>query len=368
MRYLPLLLAACTTSSDPIPPAKVVQSQIETIDAPKDPKGDLGLWPVPLVDKNGELLVAYCDAYMGDVKLARKHAGAWQISLVEEKDAVGKYLTGVMGSDGPELIYLDQTRHTLRFAHQVGGAWAFQDIASDKNDIGISGRFVIGAKGERLLVHYNTRNELLLTTGVAKEGALAWTTTKLGDAGAVYNIDIGLSVGADDVLHLSYPDWHMMSATFRRGLVPVGGALSTIDLDEDLTPGMKSALVSDGPVDDIFYMTAQHGLLYEIRVQDGKASEKKKLTGNVNNLAALKARDGRLFLALQVGRSEGLGDGALDLAVRKDEHWERVGLDSTRPVGQYMALAEGPAINGVAQIHLVYYDGHARRLRYALIH
>ena len=53
------------------------------------------------------------------------------METVEREGAVGKYLSALRGPDGFELIYLDQTHKTLRYARMKGGAWQFQDIASD---------------------------------------------------------------------------------------------------------------------------------------------------------------------------------------------------------------------------------------------
>jgi hypothetical protein len=370
MRGLSLFLVACTWhQKDPIPPARAASAQIEIIDMPKDPKGDTGLWPNVLVDKHGQVFVAYCDGHMGDVKLARRENG-WHVETVDAKGAVGKYLTAVMGPQGIEMIYLDQDRKTLKYAHQVAGAWQFQDIGSDHEDIGISGVFALGPHGERALVHYDTRNQLLLTqaeSGAA--GALKWTTRKLADAGGVYNIRIGARFDEQGALHISYPDWNMMSGVFHHVVIAPGQAeLKPLTLDTDLVPGLESAVLPIAGGDDVIYMTGKLGYLYETEIKNGVASDRQRLTDNIANMAALQTRDGRTVLGLQVAEDEGLGLGALDLAVRKDGKWERVAIDAGRPVGQYIALGEGPALGGVPQIHLVYYDGKQHGLKYVLIH
>lgn len=372
MRWLGVVLAIDLSGcwhKDPIPPARAATVQIETIDMPSDAKGDTGLWPNVLVDNSGRVTVAYCDGHLGDVKLAHRD-GTWKVETIDSKGAVGKYLTAVMGPSGIEMIYLDQTRKTLKYARQVAGVWQFQDIASDKEDIGISGVFVIGAHGERALVHYNTRNHLLLTRAETDAGGvLKWTTRKIADAGGVYNIRLGARFDDAGALHISYPDWNMMSGTFYHAVIAPGQAeLKPLSLDTDLVPGMQSAVLATAAGDDVIYMTGKLGYLYETEIRNGVAGDRVKLTENVAQMAALQTRDGRTMLGLQVAEDVGLGLGALDLAVRKDGKWERVSVDAQRPVGQYMALAEGPALAGVPQIHLVYYDGRKRGLKYVLIH
>lgn len=374
MRWLSVFLTACTLfNKDPIPPARAATVQIESVEMPKDPKGDVGLWPNVLVDSEGRVSVVYCDGYLGDVKIARRDkSGAWLVEVVDSKGAVGKYVTAVMGPAGVEMIYLDQTRKTLKYARQNKGAWQFQDIGSDKEDIGISGVFALGTHGERALVHYDTRNELLLTQAEKADlgdGPLKWTTRKLANAGGVHNIKVGAHFDGAGALHISYPDWNMMSGTFYSVVIAPGqGDFKPLALDTDLVPGLQSALLPTASGDDIIYMTGRLGHLYETQIANGAAGERVKLTENVAQMAALQTRDGRTVLGLQVAEDVGLGLGALDLAVRKDGKWERVSIDVQRPVGEYIALAEGPALNGVPQIHLAYYDGRKHGLKYVLIH
>lgn len=369
-----LLLFACTEKSQtggPKAEAAPAGTTFETIDAPKaGGTTDTGYWPNLLVDKSGALVVAYCDANLGDAKVARrKPDGTWAIETIESKGAVGKYMAAVNGPAGLELVYFDQSRKTLRYAAESEKGWQFQDVASDKEDIGISGRFILTPKGERLFVYYNTRNELMLSKGDPKDGALAWTTQKLATAGGVYNIQLDLGIDKAGRVLLAYPDWNVSRSTLYQGVLANLQAAKLSDdlqyrkVDEEGIAGLKSAFVFLPQAYEIIYMSSRGGMLYSAKLENNEF-KKTQLLSNIANFAALGMSDGRLALALQVGKAEGLGEGALHLAIRdaKTKAFKEHVLEPARPVGQYLSIAEDKG-----KIAIAYYDGAKKALRLALI-
>jgi hypothetical protein len=99
-------------------------------------------------------------------------------------------------------------------------------------------------------------------------------------------------------------------------------------------------------------------------VPDGDGFRREQLFNNVANFAALQLSDGRVALALQVGRSEGLGEGALHVAIREADKWTQYAIDETRPVGQYLSLAETKGDKRPV-LNVAYYDGAKHSLKIA---
>ena len=381
MRYFALaaLLVGCNQKAilgDPPAAAVPPGTTFEVIEAPKQGgTQDTGYWPNLLVN-HGVLTVAYCDANLGDAKVARRGAdGTWSIETVESKGAVGKYMAATLGPGGIELVYFDQSRKTLRHAAEgvvdKKPGWVFSDIATDKEDLGISGRFLITTKGERLFVHYNTRNELLLSQADGS-AAPTWTTQKLATAGGVYNIQVDLGFDKAGRLLVVYPNWAVSRSTLYQGVIAnlkaakLEEELQFRKVDEEGIAGLKSGLVFIPEAPEIVYMASRGGVLYSAKLEKNEFV-KQRLLGNVANFSATGMSDGRLAVALQVGRSEGLGEGALHLGVReKSGAFKEYALDEARPVGQYLSIAEAPGKTR-PEIAIAYYDGVKKALRLARI-
>lgn len=369
------------------------QVSFEIIDSPSLPGAktkDTGYWPTLLTDPQGGLHVTYCDADLGDAKIAHRIDGKWQVESIEARGAVGKYISSAWGPEGPEAVYLDQSRKMLRYAKQGPGGWTYQDIVSDNDDLGISGRFRVGPGGERVFVYYNTRNELMMAVGTAaptpadskqagsQPVALVWNVSKLGKAGVLYNIQLdfqweraGENIGR---FVLSYPDWRVNQSTLYFGILPTLAAqkegqslLQYQKIDEDDVAGLKSQLIPRGNasgVYDLLYMSSRGGHLYfaEKHLNEWKRTA---LASNIANIAALRRADGRLIAALQVGQANGLGEGALHYGMRDSNGvWQQWELDGARPVGNYLSIAERTENNG-AWIWIAYYDSVGKQLKLA---
>jgi hypothetical protein len=133
-------------------------------------------------------------------------------------------------------------------------------------------------------------------------------------------------------------------------------------VDEEGIAGLKSAFVFlTEPVYEIVYMSSRGGQLLSAKLVNNEF-EKTRLTSNIANFAAKGLSDGRLAVALQVGRTEGLGEGALALLVRDKGVTKTYMLDETRPVGGYLSIAE---VKGATrpEIVIAYYDGVKKALR-----
>ncbi len=375
--WIPFLLSAAC-SSKPVPKAPVVTPlpnvKFELVEAAAEGgSSDTGYWPTFLRDPSGRLHISFCDANLGDAKIAHeKPEGGWDIETVDGKGAVGKYISGDWGPDGPELVYLDQTRKTLRYAKKSGEEWKFQSLGSDNEDLGISGSFRISPGGERAYAYYNTRNELLLAVGRKGEAGIVWETSKIARAGVVHTIVLDLAFPGKAELVLAYPDWAVSRSALYFGRIPdltlqkpdKESTLATKLVDDEAIAGLKTQLVRRGSTYDVLYMTGRGGQLYLAKNESG-AFVREPLSLNVANIASTLLPDGRLAVAMQVGRADGLGEGALHYGERDTSgKWTEHVIDDARPVGQYLAIT--PLTKG-GRVAIAYYDGVKKGLKVARI-
>lgn len=354
--------ASCFRSKQEIPAATPVATPlaVETVAVAKDEndKAQPGLWPNPFVSADGQLFIAHCEGFQGDVRLEKRTLTGWQSSEVDSKGPVGKYLRVAVGPSGPEMIYLDQSRSTLRHAIQTGGAWDIVDIDRDPNEIGISSQFVINPKGDRIYAHYNVRNQVLLTTAPAS--SRKFTSKVVATAGGVWQVSLGMRWSTSGSLLLSFANWNISSGSL---VVARSDDLQTLVssfvADAENVAGLKSQWLDD---ENLVYMSSRGGLLYGARVTNGQLSDRTLLTANVANFTAIKTADGRTVIALQSGLEDGLGEGVVELAVREaNKPWKRTLVDGNRSVGLHMGLFAEPK-TGV--VHLAYHDETRRGLRY----
>ena len=236
----------------------------EKIDLPKDAHGEVGLWPTILHDRE-RVYVAYCDGFLGDVKLAQREAqssGAWQVETVDRKGAVGKYLSATLGPQGPELAYLDQGRSVLRYARKVSGQWLLEDIARGQGEIGVAARVIIGPRGERDVLHYNVGFQFLLTQGAAHGDALVWSTRTIDNhAVGTFQSSIGAMFDAGGALHLSYPDQNIGDPALRVAIVGAFGtpaAVTRQGIDDHVATQSEIVRGADGP--ELLFLTNDDAL------------------------------------------------------------------------------------------------------------
>ncbi len=353
-----------------MPPSVSVPVEHETVDLPKDAHGDVGLWPNILHDGD-RVIIAYCDGFLGDVKLAYRDKDKWQIETVDRPGAVGKYLTAAMGPHGPELVYLDQGRHVLRYARRVADHWQIDDIAKGEREIGIAARLVIGPLGERDVLHYSTEYQFLLTQGTLHGEALTWTTRVLDRAVGTYQSTIGAVFDSEGWLHLSYPEQNIGDPALRITSVPppglaasqpapVIGVYDTIAAQTELIPTAEGR--------ELFYLSGNDVLNLANVDAKGRAAAV-TVVKHVRAFKAIKLASGVVGLAIAIGPGtgqdgiDGIGGGRFEFAWRANGKWQRIILDEhTSP---YFSVTERVSKDGASTVDFAYYDDLAHSLKHA---
>ncbi len=325
-----MALAACKRTPSPAvnhvlglepPMAAPASAPVDStvIDAPADAKGDTGLWPTLLHNGTTDY-IAYCDGYLGDVKLALRHdGGAWVTETVDAKGAVGKYLIAALGPNGPELVYLDQDRRVLRYASRKDGAWQLEDIAhTDAREIGIAAKLLIGPGEGRRILHFNNHehiydNELLLT----ERRAGVWSTKAIDKAVGTFQTQIGAGLDADGTLHFTFPNQSPDYPALREGTIAPDGAVKVRGLYGDDRDGTSTQSAIAG--DQLFFLRPDGALDY--RSLAGGAAQ--TLARPVRSFRLVKLASGELGVAMVTGAA-GVGVGQLELAWKSGDAWHRV--------------------------------------------
>ena len=309
----------------------------------------VGLWPNVLVDKDGVVMVAYCDGERGDAMLAVETPSGWRVETADSVGAVGKYMTAALGPAGPELLYLDQGRHVLRHAARRAGTWHVEDVLRAEGEVGVAGRFLISPSGERTLLHFNHKFELLITQLKDK-----WTTRVLGRVAGTHRAHIGAYYDADDVLHISYADENIGSpglylSTVTDKLV-INDAISVVAPQTELVGGQP------------YYITRGH---YGEDTLVSGLYKPFPIAEHVRDFRALTLAGGVPVLALTIGEvapgCDGIrwgspicpanaGGGKLALAWRTGNGWQQMPLDDVNVTD--FSIAQRDDV-----VHVAYFDG-----------
>lgn len=297
-------------------------------------------WPNVLVDRDGGVIVAWCDRDRGDVVLSRQTAAGAQEEIVDSKGAVGKYLTAAMGEDGPELVYLDQGRRTLRYARVEGSRWKIEDILHGEGEIGVGGRFLIGPRGERVILHYDHAFDLLVTYRVGKR----WATDKLARAAGTYQSRIG-AFWEGGALWLSFPDQTIGAASLHTAVLRFESGAMRMTEGE----GMNAVVPeSDRVGADIYYMS-RHREDDELFVGPTLSSAV-KIADEVQSFRVVSVA-GTTVVALTTNQR-------LELMWQNESGWQRV-LVASGAIGEFSAGSRG------GTVELAYVDRASGTLKHA---
>ena len=361
-------------------PALATTVARDSIDLPKDAHGDVGLWPTILHDRS-RVYVAYCDGYLGDVKLAQREtasAAAWDVETVDAKGAVGKYLSGAMGPEGPELAYLDQGRSVLRFARKVRGQWRVEDIAAGAGEIGIAAKVVLGPQGERDVLHYSVRFQFFLTKGVPRGDALVWTTRTI-DAHAVgtFQAAVGAMFDEAGALHVSYPDQNIGDPALRVSTIAALGTTAAASMpvqrsvDDHVAAQSEIVPGADGP--ELLFLSHDDTLsAAPLATAAAVAPARGAATTVARHVRAFRAitlASGITGIAMAVGEGtgrdgvDGIGGGRFEFAWRTGSVWRRVVIDAH--TSAQFSVTERASVNGESVVDFAYYDDETRSLKHA---
>ncbi|MFW5878367.1 MAG: hypothetical protein ACOCVR_00975, partial [Myxococcota bacterium] len=304
---------------------------------PKD--GDIGWWPAVAVSADGAVHLAYTDAYNGAVHHAERVDGEWKITAVDSAGAVGKYPAIALAADGtPHVIYYNQDNRILRHAARLGGNavdpedrrrppqahedWVYE-VVDQGFEIGMAGQLVFGPDGTLHAVYYGPEQRLVHAwrPPVADGERGRWERRIIDrEAAGSHSIVIGLALGRDGALHVSYANWLVASSELRYARLAPGADEWDVEKVRGVeNAGWKSGIVldeEDRPL--IAYLLLEERRLYLAR-PESEGWEHVVLVGDANTMSFTRAEDGgSLLLAYEHLPGRGLSGAGVRLLQRAD--------------------------------------------------
>ena len=178
-----------------------------------DSSGNVGRRTSIMIGADGLGLIGYYDEGNGDLKVAHcadvACTAASHATTIDAGSDVGQYSSVALGADGRGLIaYYDAFNGNLKMAHcdDVACTSAATTIVASTGDVGQYPAVAIGADGVGIIAYWDSANEQLMAGHCDDLSCASVTSSTLAATGNATNDAISIAVGADNLPIISYND------------------------------------------------------------------------------------------------------------------------------------------------------------------
>lgn len=348
-----LLLVACEEEVE-LPDAVAGRGAILVLDADA-PSGRTGWWPDVVFDAQDVPHIAYCDAERGDLVYATREGSQWQRTIVEERGAVGKYVSLAVNSKGePGIAFYDQTQKYLRYAWRREGNWQTERVAWGLEI------------GHGSVLHYDT-NDVAHLFYYVPSGRLVhnvrtpdgkWQASTLTPAVGGFSARLSL-VDRPEGYWLSFVNWGFKDTTLMLAEKPNDGTLTLHTIAEDDGPGWRSFVVFEkGPKPTLLF---SESLKERIKIARPTKNgwDNRLLIRRAGNFAGAALPSGGWVIAYEDIFWGNAGNGLVKYLRYEGGVFTKVEVDSDAPAGEYIDVA----VNSKGELLIAYYADRVKGLK-----
>ena len=350
-----LLLVSCKEPKHKLLEPVLGNGKITILDKSKDKKGDVGWYPSVVIDTLGNIHVSYCDAYLGDVKYARKEPNGWIMDTVDSDGAVGKYMNMAVGKNNiPQIIYHDQDLHTLKYAILKNKKWEISTLDSAK-EVGMGANIILDKDDNPHVFYYNAKSKLYYVRKV--EGK--WKHKIVDRVAGAYTSVISTQIDDKGIIHIVYVNWNLVDSVFKYAYNKDDKWIIEV-VKERGNPGWKNSMLlekNNSPF--LSYITVKNSNLHLAKRENSKWISE-FLMPDVNNHKMDRTKGGKLVIAYEYFPRGRMGTGVMRyIRETVKNKWQVVRVDESGPTGSFLSLA----LKNDGRVVIAYYDAKLKAIK-----
>lgn len=348
-----LLIAACEKEIE-LPDAIRGRGTSLVIDSDA-PTGRTGWWPEVVFSADDVPHIAYCDAERGDLVYATRAGNQWQRMIVEERGAVGKYVSLAVNSKGePGIAFYDQTQKYLRYAWRTGDSWQSERIAWGL-EIGHGSVLNYDDQDRAHLYYYVPSGRLVHNTRIE---AGQWQAATLAPAVGGFSARMSL-VDREDGYWLSFVNWGFTDTALMLAEAVGDREVKLHTIAEDDGPGWRSFIAFEGRAEPTLLFSESRKERIKIARPTPEGWDNQLLVRRAGNFSGAPLPAGGWVIAYEDIFWGNAGNGIVKYLRYQDGAYTKVEVDNESPAGEYIDVAT----NSKGELLIAYYSEPIKGLK-----